>query len=402
MSQAYLARQPIFDSQLNVLYYELLYRHMVADTAVIDDDDEATAELLNTAMVEIGLENLTNNRQAFINLSRNYILGKWPVPLDAKRIGLEIAYDMTFDKELLDAVRGLKSKGFTITLDGFEYSPSLDAILKLVDIVKLDVQQLGREGTVAQYRILRRLPLKVAAKKVESKRDFRLFRELGFDYFQGFFFAHPTVVAARKLAPNQINTMQLLAKVQDPGVSVDELEEIISHDVALSVKLLKYINSAFFGLPREFESIRQAIVYLGLKPLKTWVSLIIMSGVEDQPVELMRLSLVRAKMCETLAGTMGDAEPQKYFLAGLFSALDTLLGVPMLKILESLPLSEGVQKALLNREGPIGHVLQCVVDHERGGWDGDTYEEIDPESVTRSYTAAVGWADDALRVVRAL
>ncbi len=392
MNQVYIARQPIFDARLNVCFYELLYRHADVEQAVIEDGDEATAQLLSNSLIEIGLQRIANHRPVFINLTRNFITGRWPLPLDRQWLGLEVLEDVEIDDEVLAALKRFAAQGYRISLDDFIFKPHLVPVLQVAQYVKLDVLALGSAGVADQLALLRQFPVKLIAERVETRADFEFYREQGFDYFQGYFMARPHVIVGRQLAANRANVLRLLAAVQNPVVSVDELERIIRHDVVLSVKLLRYLNSAHFSLSRPFDTVRQAVIYLGLQPLKVWISLVIMSSAEAQPVELMRLSMVRARMCEQLAAALGEPDTTRYFTVGLFSILDALLDLPLQEALQSLPLTPEVTAALLRYEGRLGEVLKVVLDYERGIW-----REVDalPQTshVASIYAQSVEWAD---------
>ena len=395
MRDVYIGRQPIFDRDLKVQYYELLYRSSRVDWAEFEDGDEATSQLLNNSMIEIGLDRIASSRPVFINLTRSFVTGRIPLPLDQQRVGLEILDEVGVDEEVIDSVRRFSEQGFTISLDDFIFQPHLRPLLRYADIVKLDVQRLGRSGVLDQLALLRNFDVTLLAQKIESKPDFEFYRKLGFDYFQGYFIAKPSLIAGKQLAVNRVHTLRLLAEVENPAVSVKGLEDIIRNDVVLSVKLLRYINSAFFGLVRKFESIREAVIYLGLKPLKVWVSLIILSRMEDQPAELMRIALIRAKMAEALADMLGEQSVEKFFTMGLFSTLDTLMDMSMKDVVDSLPLNEEVAEALVNRGGAAGELLTCVLDQERGTWRPEGYFDLSPADVRQCYFDAIAWCDEA-------
>jgi len=401
VSTAYVARQPILDQHLDVAFYELLHRSEASlETAQVVNQELATSELLVNSLIEIGLERIVGQQRAFINLSREHVVGDWPLPLDPKRFGLELLENEQVDQVLIDALRERREQGFLVVLDDFVYEHEWDPMLHIAHIVKLDVAALGEEGIRDQHRLLRRYPLRLLAEKVETAEEFELCRLLGFDYFQGYFFARPELFSATGLRASQTTTLQLLSEVQDPDISLDRLEEILAQDVALSYKLLRYINSAFFNLPREFKTIRQALVYLGLGPLRVWVSLMIVVDVEDRPHALKQLALTRAKFCQCLAERMGREDTGPYFTAGLFSTLDALLGMPMDEVLHQLPLDGETKAALMTRSGPVGSVLRFAIEHERGQWEQGDKLPLSAQEVNEAYAEAVSWSEELLKLVR--
>ncbi len=397
MPQVYVARQPIFDAARRVRFYELLYRRGSGEAAGFDDEDETTAELLAATMVEIGVERIARHKKLFVTLSRNYLLGHWPIPVDASLLGICIPAALARDPEVVEAASRWRRQGVALTLDAALYTPELEPMLALVQYVKLDAAILEAQQLGAQVAALRRFDVRLVATRVETQRCYELYRQLRFDLFQGYFFARPQLLKGRQLPTHQSNLLRVLGEVQNPGVSIAQLELLIRRDVALSVKLLRYINSAFFGMPRRFESIREVIIYLGLKQLRVWVSLVLMSGAAGQPPELSRLSLMRAKSCELLAAAYpGGAEPAACFMAGLFSTLDGLFQSSLEQILAGLPLSEELTAALLRHEGPIGEVLAFVLAHEREPGAGADGLCLSAEAVNGCYATALAWADDTM------
>jgi EAL and modified HD-GYP domain-containing signal transduction protein len=230
------------------------------------------------------------------------------------------------------------------------------------------------------------------AEKVETLDDFTYCKALGFDYFQGYFFCKPEIIKGHRAPANRLTTLQLLAKLRDPTVDFRELEELISRDVALSYKLLRLVNSTLYALPRKVDSLQQALHLLGTEFITTWVSLIILSGIDDKPHELMMTAMVRAKMCELLAQSLGHTDTAAFFTAGLFSALEALMDGTGEEVLRSLPLSDDLMAALLRYEGVLGAVLHCVLAYERGDWHVVSCPGLDKTTIAYAYLQAFNWA----------
>ncbi len=391
--EIFIGRQPIYDRALDVFAYELLYRSGETDRAGELDGDAATSQVLLNTFTEIGLEHLVGDHLAFINLTRPFIMGENPLPLPEGRIVLEILEDIVVDAQLVDAVRKLSASGYLIALDDFIYHESLRPLVDLADFIKIDVRQLDRHTVRDHVTQLRPHRARLLAEKVETLEEFEYYRDLGFDYFQGYFFCRPKVIRGHRMPSNRLATMRLLSRLQDPQVQVDELESIISQDVSLSYRLLRYINSPFFGLAHNVGTIHQAVVYLGNRTLKTWITLVALAGIDDKPHELMTIALVRGRMCELLAGSLKLRNKETFFVVGLFSALDALLDAPMEEVVRTLPLSDEVVAALLRREGLAGEILQDTLAYERGDWDGVKCRRLDPRTVKTAYLDAVTWAD---------
>ena len=233
----------------------------------------------------------------------------------------------------------------------------------------------------------------LCALNVNAFSQFSLCQLHNIDLLQGFFYTLPDHSIDKKIAPAAQTLMELLVKLQDPEVEVDELAEIINQDVALSYKLLRLINSAFFGLPREVGSTRQAIVMLGQNKIKTWASLLCLSGLDDKPNELRTAAMIRGRMCELLAKYYkGHADV--FFAAGLFSTLDALMDKPLEVLLQDLPLSEELHSALLHKEGPAGSALNQVLNYERGNWSAIDYSIVSADALLAAYLDALYWAKE--------
>jgi c-di-GMP phosphodiesterase len=242
---------------------------------------------------------------------------------------------------------------------------------------------------------------KLLAEKVETQERFDLCKKLGFDFFQGYFFCSPRVIKGSRLPANRLPIIRLLAALNNAEATMEELEGLISQDVALSYRLLKYINSAFFGLSRDIESIRHALVLLGVRSVRRWATLISMAAATDKPHELMVTAMVRAKMCELLAKALRAEATDPYFTVGLFSVLDALMDAPMEKTLAALPLSAEVEAALLKRAGPLGKVLDAAVAYERADWERLAALDLPPAAIRRAYLDAIAWVDEVEAALRA-
>jgi EAL and modified HD-GYP domain-containing signal transduction protein len=265
--------------------------------------------------------------------------------------------------------------------------------VEVARIVKLDLMALERQAVAEHVERLRPLGLKLLAEKVETHEDLEFCRQLGFDYYQGYFFCKPKTISGRSVATNQLIKLRLVSQLQAADVGFDELEDIISCDVGLSYRLLRYINSAFFSLPREVASIRQALVLLGQRNIRKWATLLVLADVDnDKPQELMVTGLIRARMCELLGQARGGLDADTYFTTGLFSVVDAMMDSTMEAILGELPLSEDIRAALLEHSGSPGEVLHTVLAFERGEI-GEVAERLrESAPLQAAYLQSVAWA----------
>ena len=356
MAQALVGRQPILDKNLDVFGYELLFRPDRTVNRPINGES-ATSRVVNNAFVDIGLDRIVGEHRAFINVTRNFLLEHRELSFPKDRVVLEVLENVEIDNALIDAVEKLSNSGYLIALDDFIYDPKWIPLLGFADIVKVDIRMFSQSQLAEQLAYLSPHQPKLLAEKVETSEEFKRFRDLGFDYFQGYFLSRPQIVRGKQAPTNRTGLLSLIGRLQDPKIAVKEIEVLVGQDVALSYRLLKYINSAFFALPQPVESIGRAVVYVGLNQLRQWASLLATAGIHDKPKELMRLSLTRAKMCELLCIAAGKSDKDVYFTTGLFSALGALFDQPLHEIVKELPLSETIEVALLEHTGELGAAL---------------------------------------------
>lgn len=396
MNEVVVARQPIFDRRLEVVGYELLFRAGDATTAVVADSEGATASVVLNSFTELGLERVVGTRPAWINVSRDFVLRGFARSVPPDLVLLEILEDQLIDDELVSAVKALKRQGHRLALDDFRYRPSAEPLLALVDVVKLDLLELGREELSSEVARLRPYGVTLLAEKLEAHEDFAYCLDAGCDFFQGYFFCRPELVHGRRVDANRLSLLQLLAALEDPAIELPDLERIITLDVGLSYRLLRYINSAFFGLRQEVRSVGQALALLGVDKLKQWAALSVFASVDAKPAELTVTALIRARFCELAAGRNGGASPGELFTLGLFSVVDALLDLPMEEVLESIPFPHDMRRALIAHEGAQGRLLECVTALENG--DFERAEAIISDAGDL-YVAALEWANRAAGAV---
>ena len=404
LRQVYIGRQPILDVSLDVFGYELLFRGNIESSgARIGEADSATSRVLLNAFVEIGLDNLCRGKYAFFNLTRDFIVNNVEFPFPGDRVAIEFLEDEEIDDQLITAAKAWQDRGYLLALDDFEWRDDAIPLLKFADIVKLDVMALGPERMKEHVAKLRAFPqLKVLAEKIETPDEFAAYKAMGCDYFQGYFFSKPDTVQSETLADNKIAVLRLLQKLAEPNVGPRELEAIVRTDVAMTYKLLKCVNSAFYGANVKLESINRAIIYMGVDAVRNWVRMLALSGLDDRPTELARTALIRARLCEEVARELrGGLNPDAAFTAGLFSMLEALMNAPLTKVMKDLPLSENVRDALVDGRGPLGELLKHVIYFEKGEVNQLASSKLTPAEWNQYFVNAIKWADDAMAVSRA-
>jgi len=396
MSEYFLGRQPIFDVNLNVTAYELLYRGSDIGESAVVDGDHATSDVLMNSFLEMGLSRVVGDHQAFVNLTRSFLINHDGLPPPSAQLVLEVLEDIEVDQELIDAVTVLRERGYIIALDDFVFYERLRPLVELADIIKIDLRALSRDDIVKHLQLLRQYPLKLLAEKVETPEEFDWCKDQGFDMYQGFFLCRPRVLRGQRLPANRVNTLRIMAKLQDPAVDVKDLERIVAEDVTMSYRLLRYINSAAFSLRKKIESIRHAIVYLGLRDIKQWANMVALSTIDDKPTELMVTCLVRAKMCELFSDSLGQGNKGTAFVVGMFSLLDAMMDSPMDELLSSLPLADEIIMALLQGEGPLAGILKNTVAYEQGDWAAIDCPELKDSAIADIYLQSVEWANQTI------
>ena len=390
----YIGRQSIYDANDDVFGYELLYRNSEQNWADITDDNHATAELLSNVFTSIGLDTLVGNKRAFVNMPREFLLGNYPLPEIKQQLVIEILEHVQPDADVLAALKKLKQQGYTLALDDYVFEQHLEPFLEIADIIKIDIMASGMDGMAERVVELQAYNVELLAEKVETAEEAQVCRDLGFKYFQGYYFSRPKIVSGKKITGNQLATMQLMSELNRADVTTEELAALIQQDIAISYKLLRYVNSAMYSFNREIESIRDAIVVLGMKALVKLVNMVAIGSMGEINDEAYRTAMFRARMCEAMAQEAGHkTDAPTYFLVGLFSNLDALLGVPMPDVLDMLPLADEIKQALLDHTGGYGETLATVIAYEQDDFDNLDSGELDPQQIVDCYIKAIAWAD---------
>lgn len=320
-----VGRQAILDRHQEVFGYELLYRDGQANRAQVVDGDEATARVMVNTFLEMGIDQIAGSGQAFINMTANLFVNQNYEVLPKSNVILEVLESIEPTPLILQSLARARQLGYQIALDDFIVRDSHRALLEVADIVKVDILAITSQQLLEQIDVLRQYPVRLLAEKVEDQEVFALCYEKGFEYFQGYFFCKPQIMEGVKLSGNRMAIVLLLAKLQDPDIKMEDLEELVENDLSLSLKLLRFVNSASEGLPRVVDSIGQAVGMVGTERMRQWASLLILANTSGKPSELMRIALIRGRMCQGLSRLQGTSTSQG-FTVGLFSVLDAYFG----------------------------------------------------------------------------
>ncbi len=404
-----VVRQPIADERHGIIGYELLFGDNEGRRLDPARDAKATSALLIDAFGDIGLDTLAGRHPAWISIARNFLVEIGPPPVRPDRAVLQIAA-YPAQSDLLGVLQQLGRSGYTIALDDYDGRPDIEDLLAVCSIAKVNVAGLSEAEAAAAIALPKMHGAVLVATGVTDAADFERCRALGFSYFQGDFFAKPRLIRHHGVGTGGLAALRAMGELCSSEASFDDLERVISSDVGLSLKLLRYVNSAFFALPRTIGSVREALALLGARTVRRWAMVMAMSALPGAPHELIAIALHRARMCEMLAGSALPEERETLFTIGLFSVADGLMACPMEEVLDSLPFSEEIRVALLRHEGPKGELLKAVIAYERGEFPAlptaGAVPVAVPEAETNgvmslagAYRAALEWADEAGRVI---
>ena len=394
-----VTRQPIFDRFGRTYGYELLFRTDPLDSVPGGDPDRASLKVIDTAFFLPGLEPMTGGKRAFVNFTRDTLVEGYATVIPAEAIVVKLLENVPPDAEVLDACRTLRKAGHRIALDHVVLGSWFDELAEVADIVTVDFSLCtGRERRQV-VRDIRPLGLKMLANKVETPEDSVQASEAGYDYFQGYFFSRPTVVAGKRVPVSKLNILQLLREIHRPETNVKQIEEILKREVALPLKLLTYINSAAFGFKRRIGSVAHALLILGEHGVRKWASVAALSDLgSDSPFELVVTSVVRARLCEILAEKVGLApRAEDAFLMGLFSMIDALLDRPLTEAVNTLPVADDVKATLLGEVTTLRPVYGLALAYERGQWarvsEMSAALSLDERAIQELYLDAVAWGN---------
>jgi len=379
-----------------VMAFELLYRPSSSATkARITDPRQATLEVISSAALEIGLDRLSGGQPVHINFPMELLVDVPDLPLPPNLVVIEVLEDVRAEKAVIEGIRKLRARGHRIALD--DYSPHISdpRLVEFADIVKLEITHPPAGELAKLVAELKPRGVQLIAENVETPEDFESCVALGFIGFQGYFLQHPQTFRAKRVPSSRLSTLRLVASLSNEQYAIDEIELLISQNVSMSYHVLRCINSSYYNLARKIDSIRQAIVILGVDHLRQLCSLLCLQGFDDRPPSLFLNAMTRARMCEQLGRLGGAKDTGAFFITGLFSLLNAMTGMPTQKIVEELPLSPAVSRALVAGEGDLGKALKCTRAYERAAWDHVTYGNLSPALIRAAYVDALFWAEQA-------
>jgi EAL and modified HD-GYP domain-containing signal transduction protein len=358
--------------------------------------DYATAKVID-GLFAIGFDTLTSGRTAFINVTRRLLIDGVPAVLPRDRVVLELGADIEADSDVLAACRRLRDDGYALAIDDFTVTAWTAELVPLVQYLKIDVLRAGTTAVRLPAVAANAMP-KLVAKRIETAEAFTQAVTGGYDLFQGFFLGRPAIRESRPVPAQHLASLRLLQALNDPRLSVHQLEDLIKHDPTLCFLILRTVNSAAYALRTTVQSIREALLLLGRDTVRRWASLWALAGLSQQAhAELLAMATIRARCCELLGASTGDEDAAaEGFLVGMCSLMDAILGQPMPAVVEAMPLPEPVRDALLGAENARRRLLDCTVAYEQGSWDR-CYElsrgtGVNPTVLPTAYAEALRWS----------
>lgn len=400
--QIFLGRQPILDRQQNIVAYELLFRAGHSADANVLDDMAASAHVITHAFTELGVATVLGKHKGFINVHTDLLMSDMLELLPKDKVVVELLETIEITPEVVERCKRLKAMGFTLALDDYtgldsQYEP----LFGLVEVVKLDYPLVDKNNLASIVQRLKKYPVKLLAEKIEDRPQADLCLDLGFDLFQGYFYARPIILTGKRADPSKLALLRLIGLVLSDAETTD-IERVLQHDPSLTYKLLRLVNSVAMGLTQKVSSLRHAIVVLGRRQLQRWLQLLMFvpnSGQTDNP--LLQLAATRGKLMELLAQVQAERDKDyqdRAFIAGILSLLDTLLGMPMEEIAEQINLAPDIKLALLQREGMLGELLELAEKIERSDFAavGELLDVsgLQVSDLLRAQMEAMRWAND--------
>lgn len=401
LQDIFLGRQPILDRDQRIVAYELLFRSGLSPNANVQDDLLASARVITQAFSELGLAGVLGDKKGFINVSADLLLSDMVELLPRDKVVIELLETIQVNDQIISRCRELNAMGFSLALDDFGGEAQFEPLFEIIDVVKVDLpQMMGQAALEKSVKYLKRWPLQLLAEKVEQIEQAIQCKELGFDLFQGYYYARPVVLSGKRTDTSKLALMKLLGLALGDARN-SEIEQVFKHDPSLSYNLLRLVNSVAMGMRHEISSLGQAIIVLGRQQLQRWLQLLLfVNQGSDMQSPLLELAATRGKLMELLAaaqaGRDGDYQ-DRAFMVGIMSLLDTLLGMPLPEVVKQVSLASDVENALLNHDGKLGKLLLLVEKMEQNDFDAAVEilaeTQLSQGDLTLAQLEAMRWAN---------
>ncbi len=405
MKNTYIARQAILNEKGQTIGYELLFRDSPDNKFPEVEHDIASSKLIIQNHIHGDIKTISMGKLAFINFTENCLIHKFPLMFDKDSIVIELVGQEKPTKKLLKIIKFYHESGYKIALTEYDLAPHWDLLFPYIDIVKVDIEKINTKRLLPAVARMKPFNVAIAAEKVETRNQQQTLAEVGFNYFQGFFYHQPEVIKGQALAPIKTQMLQLLSETFNYPLSYDTVAEIISHDVNLTVGLLKMVNNVTTGVRVEITSLKQAAAYLGEEKLRQFVSILALSNLTSEKTdEVCKQALITGKMMFALSNKGAFKSVSDFaFITGLLSAIEIMLKLPMAEIVKTMPLAQPIESALVTHDGLLGQLLDItttfILGHEDLQTDGSLEENLaqfslDKSVVQKEFLKASQWCQN--------
>lgn len=389
-----MAQQPIFDRHKKLFGYELLFRGDREGEAVFDNPEVATSQVIVNLCIGISKLEAQTRQPFFINMTTELVLSDAFFPISPEAVYIEILEDQKITSEFVQAVARWYDKGFRFVLDDYHFSTSYDPLLPYMSMVKVDVLSTPPKAVLKKLESLKKRGIELVAEKVENELMFNECVDLGFQYFQGYFLKRPEIIKGKRIDSDVQSSLRLVNALQSTSITIDNVADLVGQNPTLSYQMLRLLNSPVVGLSKNVDSIREAVVFLGLSQIKRWSMLITLSSQRSSNPELLKALLIRAKCCELLAAKSNGVCLEQAFTVGMVSGMDQLLQISRQELLSQVTLSDELKGAILQFKGPLGKILYSAMSIEEERWDKISKLPIKIRSyVNEVFFDALEWAN---------
>lgn len=394
---AFVAREPILDKSKQVFAYELLFRDGKSGTYPEHDADKS--KLIAEQFHGLGLDDISGEKTSFISFASDTLISRFPTTLNPESVIVELTDNPFTQTGLLEACNHIKQMGFKLAIDDPMMLSERHNLLPLIDIIKVDVTKTRFETIEKHIPKYLDANVQLVAEQVNSQDHFATCTELGFDFFQGYFFAQPEARIVRQLPASKLNIVNLMGEISNDAFDINRISQIIERDAALSYLLLRFINNPTINKRYKITSLKHALNYMGEVEIKKFIALLSLTNLSDEkPLEIVHMSLVRAKFFDLLAQRRGlKTDPPMGFLVGLFSLLEGLLDQSMSDIVKQLPLSDELNNALLGKNAEFANYMVLVRAFESALWMNVIKQakilDVEQKQLHALYNQAIIWGN---------
>ena len=373
----FLARQPIFDNKNQVYGYEILYRDGEKNSFSETDGDYASISVLTRCFIDFGIEEMTHGKKAFVNFTEELLKNDVATIFPQKYLVVEILENVLADRDIIECCKDLKDMGYMLAIDDFTFQEGYKELIDIVDIIKVDFTISSEKERFDIINNYKREGLKFLAEKVETYDEYYKAMEMGYSYFQGYYFSKPEINSKKKIVPYKESHMKLIKLLDSEEHEFNNIVEIIENDVAFSYEILKLVNSSYYSRKFKIKSIRQAIVSLGTIEIKKWIYLAFIRQLnQDKPEEIINTSILRGKFMENIAIKAGKEDLGSELLTlGMFSMIDVLMNKDIEEIFKEINFSDNL-RSIITKQQTDGFQAKCfdlALKYEKGKW-----QDIEP------------------------